>query len=173
MVAWITDSGNTSYTGVPVTIVTGYMVPLGLFLACGSSAAVRIKHEGGAAAWVVGSLAVPNVQGHQLPQLQELRPNRIFLASGSWRSGLSGWSFSVAQYIRYLKRPLAGILLCCLAVRCLKGQPLYCSVVSAGAWGERGYSDDSIPTHDSAVSPCLHGRLVFLHRHCPPQSPPS
>ena len=29
------------------------------------------------------------------------------------------------------------------------------------------------PTHDSAVSPCLHGCLVFLHRHCPPQSPPS
>ena len=105
MVAWITDSGNTGYTGVPVTIVTGYMVLLGLFLACGSSAAVRIKHEGGAAAWVVEPLAVPNTQGHQLPQLQELRPNRIFLASGSWRSGLFGWSFSVAQYIRYLKRP--------------------------------------------------------------------
>ena len=29
------------------------------------------------------------------------------------------------------------------------------------------------PTHDSAVSPCLHGCLAFLHRHFPPQSPPS
>ena len=29
------------------------------------------------------------------------------------------------------------------------------------------------PTHDSAVSPCFHGCLVFLHRHFPPQSPPS
>jgi len=73
-------------------------------------------------------------------------PNRIFLASGSWRSeGLFGWSFSVAQYIRHLKRPLAGVLLCCLEVRCLKVQPLYCSAISAGMWGERGCSDDSIP----------------------------
>ena len=29
------------------------------------------------------------------------------------------------------------------------------------------------PTHDSAVSPCFHGCLAFLHRHFPPQSPPS
>ena len=27
------------------------------------------------------------------------------------------------------------------------------------------------PTHDSAVSPCLHGCLIFLHRHFPTQSP--
>ena len=29
------------------------------------------------------------------------------------------------------------------------------------------------PWHDSAVSPCFHGCLDFLHRHFPPQSPPS
>ena len=29
------------------------------------------------------------------------------------------------------------------------------------------------PTRDSAVSPCFHGRPAFLHRHFPPQSPPS
>ena len=29
------------------------------------------------------------------------------------------------------------------------------------------------PTHDSAVLPCFHGCLAFLHRHFPPQSPPS
>ena len=29
------------------------------------------------------------------------------------------------------------------------------------------------PMHDSAVSPCSHGYLAFLHRHFPPQSPPS
>ena len=28
-------------------------------------------------------------------------------------------------------------------------------------------------THDSVVSPCFHGCLAFLHRHFPPQSPPS
>ena len=30
-----------------------------------------------------------------------------------------------------------------------------------------------LPMHDSAVLPCFHGCLVFLHRHFPPQSPPS
>ena len=29
------------------------------------------------------------------------------------------------------------------------------------------------PTCDSAVSPCFHGCLAFLHRHFPPSSPPS
>ena len=29
------------------------------------------------------------------------------------------------------------------------------------------------PTCDSAVSPCFHGCLAFLHRHFPPRSPPS
>ena len=27
------------------------------------------------------------------------------------------------------------------------------------------------PTSDSAISPCFHGCLAFLHRHFPPQSP--
>ena len=43
------DPGNASYAGVLVA-VTGDMVLLGLYLACGSSAPVRIEHEGGAAA---------------------------------------------------------------------------------------------------------------------------
>ena len=29
------------------------------------------------------------------------------------------------------------------------------------------------PVHDSAVSPCFHGCLAFLHWHFPPRSPPS
>ena len=29
------------------------------------------------------------------------------------------------------------------SVRCLMGQPLYCSAADAGVWGERGYSDVS------------------------------
>ena len=42
------------------------------FFACDSSAPVRVEHEVGAAAWLVGTLAVLNVQGHRLPRLQEL-----------------------------------------------------------------------------------------------------
>ena len=38
-----------------------------LFFACGSSAPVRVEREGGAAAWLAGTLAVPNVQRHGLP----------------------------------------------------------------------------------------------------------
>ena len=35
------------------------------FLACGSSAPVRVESEGGPAAWLVGALVVPSVQGHR------------------------------------------------------------------------------------------------------------
>ena len=35
---------------------------------------MRVEREGGAAAWIVGTLVVPSVQGHRLPQLQELQP---------------------------------------------------------------------------------------------------
>ena len=50
------------------------------------------------------------------------------------------------------------------------GQPLYCSAANADVWGERGYGDGSTV---AAVSPCFHGCPAFLHRHFPPQSPPS
>ena len=36
-----------------------------------------------------------------------------------------------------------------------------------------GYSDGSPSAHDSIVWLCLHGCLIFLHRHFPPQSLPS
>ena len=39
----------------------------------------HIELEGGAAAWLVGTLVVPSVQGHGLPQLQELSPYQNFL----------------------------------------------------------------------------------------------
>ena len=66
------DPGNASYAGALAAIVTGDMVLLGLFLACGSSAPVMTEHEGGAAAWVAGTLAALSVQGHGLPPPQDL-----------------------------------------------------------------------------------------------------
>ena len=39
--------------------------------------------------------------------------------------------------------------------------------------GERGHGDAPPTIGDSAVSPCFHGCLAFLHRHFPPRSPPS
>ena len=58
------DAGNARYTGVGAATVTGDMVLLGLFVACGISAPVRIEHERGAAGWVLGTLKVPRIQGH-------------------------------------------------------------------------------------------------------------
>ena len=60
--------------------------------------------------------------------------------------------------------PLAGVLLCSSThqalkgapwvgsysvvqcVRCLMGQPLYCSAADTGKWGQRGYGDGSTPS---------------------------
>ena len=101
-------------------------------------------------------------------------------------------SFSFVWCVRHIEGPsLAGALLCRSArqafkmspwagsysagqcVSCLMGQPLYCSAANAGMWGESSMVLDLPPTHDSAVLPCFHGCLAFLHRHFPPQSPPS
>ena len=53
------------------------------------------------------------------------------------------------------------------------GQPLYCSAADVGVWGKRAMVMAPCSTHASAVLPCFHGCLAFLHRHFPPQSPPS
>ena len=76
------------------------------FFACGSSAPVRVECEGGAAAWLMGILAAPSVQGHGLPPLQELCPYQSLFskASCSWQSeGLFGQSFSVASPVQALR----------------------------------------------------------------------
>ena len=51
------------------------------FFACGSSVPGRVEHEGGTAAWLVGALAVPSVQGHGLPPPWELWPYQSLLSS--------------------------------------------------------------------------------------------
>ena len=67
------------------------------FSACGSSAPVRAEHEGGAAAWLAGTLVVPSVQGHRLPLPQELCPyqSEYFfksLVAGDQKASLAGLS---------------------------------------------------------------------------------
>ena len=51
------------------------------FFACGSSATVRVEHEGGTVTWLAGSLVILSVQGHSLPPLQELWPFQSLFAS--------------------------------------------------------------------------------------------
>ena len=79
------------------------------FFACGSSAPVRVEDEGGTAAWLMGTLAVPSVQGHELPPLQELCSYQSLYSSlCGWRSeGLFGQSFSKAHLSRHLEGSLA------------------------------------------------------------------
>ena len=65
-----------------------------LLLACGSSAPVSAECEDGTAAWLVGTLAVPRVQGHRLPLPQELWPYQIFepLVAGDKKASLASLS---------------------------------------------------------------------------------
>ena len=58
-------------------------------------------------------------------------------------------------------------------VRCLMGQPLYCSAANAGSGEREVIAMAPPPMHDSAVSLCFHACPAFLHRHFPPQSPSS
>ena len=114
------------------------------FFACGSSVPVRVEREGGTADWLVGTVAMTNVQGHRLPPPQKLWPIRVFFrASCSWQSeGLFGQSFSIAppvqapkgllclgffsvvQHVRHIEGPLwLGSYSVDLHIRHLKGHP--------------------------------------------------
>ena len=85
--------------------------------------------------------------------------------------------------------PLGGFLLCRSVCQALKGAPWVWSysvvqcirhlmgqslLFSSHSWlvGRESMVMAPPPVHDSAVSPCFHGCLAFLHRHFPPQSPP-
>ena len=65
------------------------------FFVCGSSAPVRVECEGGAAAWLAGTLAAPSVQVHKLPPWQELWPYQSFfkpLVAGDQKASLASLS---------------------------------------------------------------------------------
>ena len=80
------------------------------FFACGSSAPVRIEREGGAAAWLVGTLVAPSVQGHRLPPLQELWPyqslSSSLLIAGNQKAFLASLSPQLCPF-RHLEVSLA------------------------------------------------------------------
>ena len=64
------------------------------FFASGSSAP-EVEREGGAAAWLAGTLAAPSVQGHGPPLPQELWPHQSFfepLVAGAQKASLAGLS---------------------------------------------------------------------------------
>ena len=57
---------------------------------------MRVAREGGAAAWLAGTLAAPSVQGHRLPLRQELCPSRVLFfeppVAGDEKAFLAGLS---------------------------------------------------------------------------------
>ena len=60
-----------------------------------SSASVKFECEGGTAAWLLGTLAVPSEQGCRLPLSQEFGPIRVFfepLVDGDQKASLSSLS---------------------------------------------------------------------------------
>ena len=53
---------------------------------------MRVEYESGVAAWLAGTLAAPSVQGHKLPQQQELWPYQSFfepLVAGDQKASLA------------------------------------------------------------------------------------
>ena len=111
-------------------------------------------------------------------------PSLLFGESGTRKAPLTGvllcrwahqalkgapWvgSYSVVWHISHLKEPLDGAYSVVQCIRRLMGQPLYCSAADGGMCGEPMVMAPP-PTRDSAVSPCFHGCLTFLHRHFPP-----
>ena len=56
---------------------------------------MRVEYEDGTAAWLVGTLAAPSVQGHGLLLLQELWPHQSFfepLVAGDQKVSLASLS---------------------------------------------------------------------------------
>ena len=56
---------------------------------------MRVEREGGAAAWLCGTLAGPSVQEHRLPPRQELWPDQSFfkpLVAGDQKASLTSLS---------------------------------------------------------------------------------
>ena len=57
---------------------------------------MRVEREGGAAAWLEGTLAAPSVQGYGLPLPQELWPYQSLffepLAAGNQKASLASLS---------------------------------------------------------------------------------
>ena len=70
---------------------------------------MRVEHEGGAAAWLAGTLAAPSVQGHGLPPPQELRRYQSFLeplVAGDQKVSLASLSPHLRPF-RHLEGSLA------------------------------------------------------------------
>ena len=94
--------------------------------ACGSSAPVRVEREAGTAAWLVGTLVAPSVQGHGLPPPRGLWPYQSLfsepLVAGDQMAFFA--SFSVAPSIQALRGlPCPGSFSVDRCIRHLKGLP--------------------------------------------------
>ena len=85
-------------------------------------------------------------------------------------------SYSVVWPKSHTGAPWVGSLLCGSVCHAFDGPAFL--LLSCQCWrcwlvGKEAMVMAPPTMRDSALSPCFHGCLAFLHRHFPPQSPPS
>ena len=96
------------------------------YFACDSSAPVRVECEGGATAWLVGTLAVPSMQGQTASAAGVMVLSESFfqpLVAGNRRPVWLVFLHSSACS-GTLRAPLPGVLLCCSACQAHRGGTL-------------------------------------------------
>ena len=88
---------------------------------------VRVEHEGGTASWLLGTLVVPNVRGHELPLLQDLWPYWSLVLSPLYLVIRSLWPVFLhsSSHSGTERSPLHGALLCFLVCQAHRGTSLF------------------------------------------------
>ena len=94
--------------------------------------------------------------------------------SDTERAPLPGVLLYCSVHQAHRGAPLVGVLICSSVHQAFDGPAsLLFSCQCCLCWGTEAMVMAPHPMCDSAVSPCFHGCQAFLHRHFPPQSPPS
>ena len=84
---------------------------------------MRVEREGGAAAWLVGTLVAPSVQGHRLPPVMALSESFLQpVVAGDQRPLWPVFLHSSAHAGTW-RAPLPGVLLCCSVCQAHRGTP--------------------------------------------------
>ena len=138
-----------------------------------------VGREGGAAAWVKRTQAVPSAQGRGVCWLRELWPYQSFsslrrlairrpLCLVFLHCSAHSGSSSVDGRIRHIKGHLGGVPLSNLVHQMFDGPASL--LFSCRCWRVRREAMVMAPppTRASAVVPCFRGCPAFLHRDFPP-----
>ena len=111
--------------------------------------------------WPYQSFVYPLVAGYQKASLASLSlylhlfrhlegylawsPSLLFSMSGTWRGPPTGVLLCRSAHQALKVAPWVGSCSVVQCIRCLIGQPLYCSAANVGMWRKRGYGGGSTP----------------------------